>query len=248
MVHRRLLRDDNRGVAEPLNETTRACSTGCAREGLAVRGTHWLQLAPADGAMAGARAHMQRVHYPLDVRFGRPQPLARAAAAPRAAGAGAGASGAGAGAGASGGFLASELDPQLHLLSAHDLAQADVPTDGNATCDEGSAGRRAGAAAPSQLLLRLAHTVGAEEGGTPVRVHLAKLFAQLRLDSVTEMLVSAHAPAQPKRAARTPFRTASPLPAAPFAPVRGAPTDMDVVISPLEIRTWLAEFTRTPLQ
>ena len=41
MLHRRLLHDDRRGVAEPLNETACGCRD-CHCDGLIVRGTHLL--------------------------------------------------------------------------------------------------------------------------------------------------------------------------------------------------------------
>lgn len=41
MLHRRLLYDDRRGVAEPLNETACGCRE-CSCDGLIVRGTHLL--------------------------------------------------------------------------------------------------------------------------------------------------------------------------------------------------------------
>ena len=41
MLHRRLLYDDRRGVAEPLNETACGCRN-CHCDGLIVRGTHLL--------------------------------------------------------------------------------------------------------------------------------------------------------------------------------------------------------------
>ena len=51
MVHRRTLLDDQRGVAEPINETMCGCSA-CACDGLIARGTHYLTLqvraAPSD--------------------------------------------------------------------------------------------------------------------------------------------------------------------------------------------------------
>ena len=41
MVHRRIFRDDRRGVAENLNETMCGC-TNCNCPGLVARGTHYL--------------------------------------------------------------------------------------------------------------------------------------------------------------------------------------------------------------
>ena len=43
MLHRRTLFDDQRGVAEPLNETMQGC-TNCPSAGLIARGRHWLTL------------------------------------------------------------------------------------------------------------------------------------------------------------------------------------------------------------
>ena len=43
MLHRRTLFDDQRGVAEPLNETMQGCRD-CPSAGLVARGRHWLTL------------------------------------------------------------------------------------------------------------------------------------------------------------------------------------------------------------
>jgi len=71
MVHRRLLRDDARGVGEPLNETEHASpytgrgpNQGGAHSGraLIVRGTHYVSLEPAASAAAVWRPLMDRVY------------------------------------------------------------------------------------------------------------------------------------------------------------------------------------------
>ena len=71
MVHRRLLKDDARGVGEPLNETEHASpytgrgpNQGGAHSGraLIVRGTHYVSLEPAASAAAVWRPLMDRVY------------------------------------------------------------------------------------------------------------------------------------------------------------------------------------------
>jgi hypothetical protein len=55
MLHRRLLYDDRRGVAEPLNETACGCQD-CACDGLIVRGTHLLTFEVYQRYVAGLLA------------------------------------------------------------------------------------------------------------------------------------------------------------------------------------------------
>lgn len=242
MVHRRTLLDDNRGVAEALNETECGCR-GCACAGLHVAGVHWVQLSAVEapgatpgGAMREARQLLAEVQYPLLLRFSTPRPLpSEDAHQPPTRDSGGGALPAPFGA------LRSPLDPQLHLLTAHDLTAADVPTEAQPRTPPPA--RRGGGV--RQLLLRLSHSVAAEEGGTPVPLDLSALFepTAAKLLSVEEQLLGANARADPTRAGDpAPFRTATPLSPAPFVPVRGSVADTKVVISPLEIRTWLAEY------
>ena len=68
MLHRRTLFDDQRGVAEPLNETMQGCRD-CHSAGLVARGRHWLtvqaslaaarlyQIASAEHESAGLMTH-----------------------------------------------------------------------------------------------------------------------------------------------------------------------------------------------
>lgn len=51
MLHRRTLFDDQRGVAEPLNETMQGCRD-CPSAGLVARGRHWLTLQASSAADA----------------------------------------------------------------------------------------------------------------------------------------------------------------------------------------------------
>ncbi|KAK9810259.1 hypothetical protein WJX72_007477 [[Myrmecia] bisecta] len=80
-VHRRTLFDDQRGVAEPLNETMCGCRD-CACEGLIVRGTHLLSLQPLATAPVARRTLQQTLNDPVIVAFG---PLPGPAVEPRSA-------------------------------------------------------------------------------------------------------------------------------------------------------------------
>lgn len=68
MVHRRLLYDDGKGVAEALNETTcLADSSSC--EGLVVRGTFLMDVRPANESAFWRRNLIQRQLFPLQLVF-----------------------------------------------------------------------------------------------------------------------------------------------------------------------------------
>ncbi|CAE7198223.1 unnamed protein product [Symbiodinium natans] len=77
MVHRRLLKDDGRGVGEPLNETefvTPYLGNDQGRHygpGLVVRGQHWLHFAPPATAARGWRPLMDRLYLPVQPFFGK---------------------------------------------------------------------------------------------------------------------------------------------------------------------------------
>lgn len=66
MVHRRLLADDNRGVAEPLNET-QSCTPypnfHRIGKGLVIRGTHYVRLDQASKAQAAVRPLQDQIYY-----------------------------------------------------------------------------------------------------------------------------------------------------------------------------------------
>lgn len=68
MVHRRTLKDDWRGVAEPLNETACGC-TECDCPGLVARGRHWLVLAPREEAARPRRTLQQELDIPPLLAF-----------------------------------------------------------------------------------------------------------------------------------------------------------------------------------
>lgn len=69
MVHRRLVADDQRGVNEPLNETTGGMSPYPTWErsgdGITVRGKHYLLLSSLENGMAEVRQKMDEVFAPL---------------------------------------------------------------------------------------------------------------------------------------------------------------------------------------
>jgi len=72
MVHRRLLRDDSRGVGEPLNETdsiTPYPNPVRIGDGLHITGSFYLLLDKSSSAVTGVRALQSRVFLPLVLAF-----------------------------------------------------------------------------------------------------------------------------------------------------------------------------------
>merc|ERR1711998_515262 len=74
MIHRRLLRDDSRGVGEPLNETVGGMEPYPTwtrhGDGITVSGKHYLLVSEIDTAMKEARIMMDKVYEPLHVFYG----------------------------------------------------------------------------------------------------------------------------------------------------------------------------------
>jgi alpha-mannosidase len=70
MVHRRVLEDDSRGVAEPLNETMCGC-TACDCEGLTLKGRHFVVLDNIDGAHEARRLLSEELSFPSVVGFSK---------------------------------------------------------------------------------------------------------------------------------------------------------------------------------
>eukprot|EP00250_Pteridium_aquilinum_P013927 c21663_g1_i1 orf=147-3290(+) len=68
MLHRRLLHDDGKGVAEALNETT-CLADGSICEGLVVRGTFLIDVRPANESALWRRNLIQRQLFPLQLVF-----------------------------------------------------------------------------------------------------------------------------------------------------------------------------------
>ena len=74
MIHRRLLADDNRGVEEPLNETTGGMTPYPdflrSGDGITVTGKHFLLLSKLDDGMKEVRTMMDQVYQPFQLFFG----------------------------------------------------------------------------------------------------------------------------------------------------------------------------------
>jgi len=75
MVHRRLLADDNRGVGEPLDETTGGMSPlfdgQRSGDGITVTGTHYVLLSKVNSAMKELRVAMDEVFLPMTTLVGK---------------------------------------------------------------------------------------------------------------------------------------------------------------------------------
>ena len=82
MVHRRIFRDDNKGVFEALDETMCGCrqslqhqllhvSVGCDCASLVVRGRHWLVLGGLEATRAAWRELSEQQNFGPTLAFGR---------------------------------------------------------------------------------------------------------------------------------------------------------------------------------
>merc|ERR1712096_253073 len=65
MVHRRIQKDDSRGVQEPMNETI----CGCDCQGLTMRGSAYIVLDTLQGAHATRRQLIETLNFPPTLAF-----------------------------------------------------------------------------------------------------------------------------------------------------------------------------------
>ena len=112
LLHRRLFRDDGKGLNEPLNETEAIIPGRVTRrlgKGLVVTGTHYvvLQAAPVESATNAFRALQSRLYFPLHVVA---SPMRSSLSAYRASQA------------LSASFLAAELPVQVDLITLQRLS------------------------------------------------------------------------------------------------------------------------------
>ncbi|KAK9903926.1 hypothetical protein WJX75_000663 [Coccomyxa subellipsoidea] len=221
MVHRRIFRDDRRGVAENLNETMCGC-TNCNCPGLVARGTHYLTVQGSDTAASYRRTLQQRVNDPLVLTFGK-------AAAPTA-GAAVGTTQGLLAAGAPVSFLADEagLPKSVHLLTLKDNGDGRV-----------------------LLRLAHLYQVDEDSGEAKVAtVTLNKLFKDLTFDAAEEVTLAAGKPISKInrlqwKVGRSLSSDSSGVPAVNYARrtglscQNGCKDALNIELQPMEIRTFL---------
>jgi alpha-mannosidase len=216
MIHRRTLRDDNRGVGEPLDEQSNISPYPLyLRYGapLIITGKHYLAFGNASAAASQWRPLMQRVYQPLVEAFA---PLAggQPAVAPYIASHTVESS-----------YMAVDLPTNIDVITFQSWTQW---TGRNAT-----------------FLLRLAHQFAVGEDATlslPVTIDLARIFVQAP-SMIEETSLTANADVHSLKANKLKWHTHGAnaefgLDAPESTPIEGT----TVTLNPMQIRTFIITF------
>lgn len=233
MVHRRIQKDDSRGVQEPLNETMCGCNDinadpgqmgehghegdgGCHCAGLTMRGRHWLVFDTVEKAHLTRRLATENLQYPATLAFNadtKKTPLH-----PSFTG------------------IEAPLPPNVKLMTM---------TSNYAELFEGG------------LMLRLAHLFSVDEHpvwSKPANVSLAKVFAKtgFKITSVLEMSLTGNAPLAVMDAGKVKWPTHDPTNGNMWHTSDNAadervlmPTDDEeftITLRPMELRTLIVKF------
>jgi len=235
MVHRRVMKDDSRGVQEPLNETMCGCNDigadpgkmgahghegdgGCECEGLTMRGRHWIVFDTQDKVQESRRALTEDLNYPPTLAFATDQSKPVTAAKFSA--------------------LSAAMPANVKLMTL---------TNNYAAHSDGA------------LLLRLSHLYSVGEHPTlsaPATVDLSAVFAKhgLTIVSAEETMLSGDRPvtapykwttAAPNAGVEDNLKEGELKRAASNSTCAATPFDtgaLTVTLRPMELRTFLAKF------
>ncbi|XP_057465092.1 probable alpha-mannosidase At5g13980 [Actinidia eriantha] len=205
MLHRRLLHDDSRGVAEALNETVCVLDK-CA--GLTIQGKYYLRIDPLGEGAKWRRSFGQEIYSPFLLAF-------------------------------------TEQDGdkwtnfKVPVFSAMDPSYSLPDNIAMITLEELEDGK---------VLLRLAHLyeVGEDKDlSVMASVELKKLFADKKINKITEMSLSANQEREEMIKKRLVWKVEGSK-NEEFKALRGGPVDpikLVVELAPMEIRTFTIEFT-----
>ncbi|XWS37045.1 hypothetical protein CRYUN_Cryun19dG0009600 [Craigia yunnanensis] len=204
MLHRRLLHDDGRGVAEALNETV-CVQNKCS--GLTIVGKYYLRIDPLGEAAKWRRSFGQEIYSPFLLAFTEQE---------------------------------GDEWANFHVLSFSGMDPSYVLPDNVAmiTLQELDDGK---------VLLRLAHLyeIGEDKDlSVMASVQLEKVFANKKINKVTEMSLSANQGRAEMEKKRLVWKVEGASGEAPKV-VRGGPVDpatLVVELAPMEIRTFVIDF------
>ncbi|XVF08603.1 hypothetical protein REPUB_Repub07fG0017200 [Reevesia pubescens] len=204
MLHRRLLQDDDRGVAEALNETV-CVQNKCS--GLTIVGKYYLRIDPLGEAAKWRRSFGQEVYSPFLLAFTEQE---------------------------------GDGWTNSHVLSFSGMDPSYVLPDNVAmiTLQELDDGK---------VLLRLAHLyeIGEDKDlSVTASVELKKVFANKKINKVTEMSLSANQGRAEMEKKRLVWKVEGASEEAPKVVRGGAvdPATLVVELAPMEIRTFIIDF------